>query len=167
MHRLVILASVIVLTTGGAGCGGGNPDSGSSSSVLAPTPVGDSSNSAVSGSGKGGGKPSGTSSSSLALVMVTDSNGNGQPNWGDQITFQVSTTATSEPHVDLTCTQNGVVVYGATTGFYSSYPWPWTQIMTLSSTAWQGGAANCTAKLYYFAGSKTPTLATLNFTALE
>ena len=54
--------------------------------------------------------------------MVTDVNGNGSPNWGDTVTFDVSTTATTEPYVDLVCSQNGVVVYGATAGFFASYP---------------------------------------------
>ena len=101
----------------------------------------------------------------LALVMYTDLNANGHPNWGDSVTFNVSTTATTEPHVDLTCSQNGVVVYGATTGYFASYPWPWTQIMTLSSLSWQGGAAECTAELYYFSGKRMPVIASINFTA--
>ena len=97
--------------------------------------------------------------------MYTDINGNGLPNRGDTVTFDVSTTATTEPHVNLTCSQNGVIVYGATTGYYPSYLWPWTQFMTLSSAAWQSGAADCTAVLYYFSGRKTPVLASISFTA--
>src|SRR5919198_451743 len=77
----------------------------------------------------------------------------------------VSTTATTEPHVDLTCSQGGTVVYSATTGYYASYPWPWTQTMTLKSQMWTGGNADCTARLYMFDGSRTKTLATLPFTA--
>ena len=116
--------------------------------------------------GTGGHHPSGGSRGTIALVMVTDANGNGLPNFGDQVTFNVSTTATTEPHVDLTCSQNGIVVLGATTGFFASYPWPWTQVMTLSSQSWTGGAADCTAKLYYFSGSgRSTTLATLTFQA--
>jgi hypothetical protein len=121
------------------------------------------------GGGGGGGKHGGggntTNGGSIALVMVADANANGAPNWADTVTFNVSTTATTQPNVDLKCTQNGVVVYGATTGFYADYPWPWTQNMTLSSSAWGGGAASCTARLYAFAGSGTTTLATLGFTA--
>lgn len=110
------------------------------------------------------GKPT-AGSSGLRLVMVADVNGDGLPNWGDTVTFAFTQTATSEPHVDLTCSQNGVVVYGATAGFYASYPWPWTVNMTLGSQAWSGGAASCVARLYYFAGRKTVTLATLQFVA--
>jgi hypothetical protein len=109
-----------------------------------------------SGGGKGGG---GTSSLSLVLVNST----NGVPHWGQQITFNVSTTVTTEPHVSVVCTQNGSVVYGAETGYYASYPWPWTQIMTLSSQSWTGGAASCTATLYYFSGTNTVNLTSLSF----
>jgi len=122
---------------------------------------------ALAGKGKPGGGGGGSTSGggSLSLVMVSDQNGNGLPNWGDSVTFNISTTATSQPNVSLTCTQNGVVVYGAVSGFYAGYPWPWTQVMSLSSQNWTGGAASCVAKLYYFSGSKTVTLASLSFTA--
>jgi hypothetical protein len=114
---------------------------------------------AAKGGGGGGSKPHhGSSSSSLALVMVTDNNGNGLPNWADTVTFNISTTATTNPYVALKCYQGGVVVYSASAGFYPDYPWPWTQDMTLSSSMWTGGSASCTAVL-------NDGLATLNFTA--
>src|SRR5262249_45915209 len=47
------------------------------------------------GGGGGGGGGTTTGGGSLSLVMVTDQNGNGQPNWGDSVTFKISTTATS------------------------------------------------------------------------
>ena len=113
--------------------------------------------------GGGGGTTSG--GGSLSLVMVTDLNGNGAPNWGDTVTFNVSTTATTQPNVSLTCSQNGTVVYGAVSGFYAGYPWPSTQYMRLSSTNWSGGAANCVAQLYYISGTSTVNLASISFTA--
>src|SRR5712692_2007810 len=170
MHRLVILASVVVLAASSVNCSRERANSGSdifsSSNILAPS----ASNRAatpVAAQGKGGHKnPAvGSSSSSLTLVTYTDINGNGLPDWGDTVTFNVSTTETTEPHVDLKCSQNGVIVYGATTGYFEGYLWPWTQFMTLSSTAWQGGAAECTADLYYFSGRRTPVLASISFTA--
>jgi hypothetical protein len=115
--------------------------------------------------GKGGNGRGKSGTSSLRLVMVTDVDGNGVPNWGDTVTFDVSTTATTQPNLELVCSQNGTVVYGATTGFYDGYPWPWTRLMTLGSTAWSGGAANCSARLYAFSGSRMITLTTLSFTA--
>jgi hypothetical protein len=108
-----------------------------------------------------GGQHSPVTTSSLKLVILT---GPDQvPNWGEQITFDVSTTATEYPYVDVTCTQNSTTVYGATTGYFASYPWPWTQVMTLQSQAWTSGAADCTARLYYLDGKRTRTLASLPF----
>jgi hypothetical protein len=131
--------------------------------VLALAPI------AFAGKGGGGGKPggggSGGGSGSLSLVMVTDQNGNGAPNWGDTVTFNIQQTATTSPYVDLTCAQNGAVVYSTSSGFFAAYPWPWTKDMTLGSQAWTGGAASCTARLYYFSSTKSVTLATLSFTA--
>jgi hypothetical protein len=118
----------------------------------------------------GSGKPTSgsTSGSSLSLhnPLVNDLNGDGLPNWGDTVTFDVSTTATTGPYVDLACTQNGAVVLGATAGFFDSYLWPWTRDMTLSTQSWTGGAADCTATLYYFGSrGKKVVLSTLTFHA--
>ena len=121
--------------------------------------------------GGGGSKPTGgsggtSSSLSIAEPLVYDANGDGLPNWGDTITFNISTTATSAPYVDLTCSQTGTLVYSATSGFFAGYMWPWTKNMTLSSQSWTGGAANCTATLYYFGSrGKKVVLSTLNFPA--
>ena len=65
--------------------------------------------------------------------------------------------------MNVTCYQNGVTVYGAATGYYASYPWPWTQNMTLSSQSWTQGAADCTAVLQAYSGTSISTLGTLNF----
>ena len=117
-------------------------------------------------SGGGGGKPRPTSTtSSLKVVMVDDVNLDGAPNWGDTITFAISTTATTQPNVSLTCSQGGVVVYGASAGFYEGYPWPWTVNMKLASNAWAGGAANCVAVLQQYSGSRVIDLASIAFTA--
>ena len=97
----------------------------------------------------------------LVVLNSTD----GLAHWGGQVTFTVSTTATTEPHVSLRCSQNGVVVYATQTGFYAGYLWPWTQVMTLSSVAWTGGSADCVATLYYFSGADVVSLGTLGFTA--
>ena len=88
----------------------------------------------------------GSSTSSLKLVLVNSTDG--QAHYGQQITFTVSTTKTTEPHVSLACSQSETVVLRAETGYYAGYPWPWTQTMTLSSYAWTGGGASCTATLY-------------------
>ena len=116
---------------------------------------------AAKGSG-GGGKPTSGSSSSLSLVLLNSNDG--LPHWGQQVRFDVSTTATNEPHVSLKCSQNGSLVYTAQTGYYDSYPWPSTQTFTLSSGAWTGGDADCNATLYSLSNSgRATTLATLGF----
>lgn len=111
---------------------------------------------------KGGGSGGVTSTSSLALVLLS-SPVDGLPHWGQQVKFDVSTTATTEPHVSLKCYQSSTLVYTTQTGYYASYPWPWTQTMTLASDAWTGGAADCNAVLYYFSGTKTVKVTSLVF----
>jgi hypothetical protein len=114
--------------------------------------------------GGNGGKNTG-SSISIATPLVYDANGDGLPNWGDTIRFNVSTTVTTEPFVELDCSQNGVVVYGANTGYFDSYSWPWTQNMNLASQMWTGGDADCVASVFTFRNGHRWNLATLSFTA--
>jgi hypothetical protein len=116
------------------------------------------------------GKPSkpaagggGGTGSSLTLVLLNSTDGT--PHWGQQVTFSVSTTATTQPMVKLECFQAGVRVYHSSAGFYPGYPWPWAQTFTLSSGAWTGGAASCTASLYHWNGRRYVTLKTLSFAA--
>ena len=100
----------------------------------------------------------------MTLVLVSSSSTDGYVHHGDTITWKVSTTATAQPHVSVSCSQNGAVVYTTQTGYYAGYPWPWTQDMTMSSGAWTSGAADCSARLYSLSnnGSST-TLATSSF----
>jgi hypothetical protein len=174
MSKVAILASVFALAVGTAGCGNSQGQSNSladigPSTVSRAPSEGSSGNLATLAKGGGGGKRGGggsntTGNGSLSLVMVTDNNGDGLPNWSDSVTFNVSTTE-SQPNVDVKCSQNGVVVYSATAGFYDGYPWPWATTMMLKSNAWQGGAADCTARLYIFSGSGSTTLASISFAA--
>jgi hypothetical protein len=108
--------------------------------------------------GNGGNK---TSTSSFRLVLLNSTDGS--PHWGQKVTFRVSTTATSQPFVSLRCYKNGVVVYSAQAGYYPSYPWPSAKNMVLKSNSWKGGAADCTATLFYGSGNRVITLATKSF----
>ena len=108
----------------------------------------------------GGGGGGTTGGGTLSLVMVVDANGNGAPNYYDTITWNV-TTADPYPTVNVTCTQNGSLVYSASAGWYASYPWPGSRNMPLYSPTWTGGAASCTAVLSGSGG----TLATYSFQA--
>ena len=108
------------------------------------------------------GKPSRTSgTSTLNLVLLNSSDG--LAHHGQNVTFEAYSSSTSEPHVKLSCAQGGTVVYTNQSGYYPSYPWPSTNVMTLKSGAWTGGGADCTATLYWFNGSKTVTGKVLTF----
>jgi hypothetical protein len=95
--------------------------------------------------GGGGGGTTGGTGGTISLVMVNDVNGDGLPNYMDTVTFAVSTTATTMPWVTVDCYQGGTLVYQASNGiFYTSL----NQLFVLGeTTAWQGGAADCTAYL--------------------
>ncbi len=109
--------------------------------------------------GKGGkGHQQTSSGGSFTLVMVSDASGNGLPNYGDAVTFTI-TSAVSQPWVQLICYQNGDWVTNQYVGFYAGYPW--SQIFSLSSWKWTGGAADCNARL--FDGSNNTTLASMSF----
>ena len=109
------------------------------------------------------GKPTSASASNSTLELVLLDSPDSIANWGEHATFNVSTTATSKPMVQLDCYQGGTRVYGMSAGFYPDYPF--TTTYTLRSSNWTGGAADCTARLYYSARNKTVILKTLSFTA--
>ena len=89
----------------------------------------------------GGGSGGGT----ISLVMVNDNNSDGLPNFNDVVTFAVSTSSTTQPYVTVKCSQNGALVYQQSSGIF---PTSLNQNFTLGgTTAWQGGAADCTATL--------------------
>ena len=112
------------------------------------------------------GKPSGGGSTSSSIQVIMLDSTDGSAHYGQRVTFNVSTTATTQPLVSLKCSQAGEVVYSGSTGFYDSYPWPWTQVQTLTSTAWTGGAADCVATLYRYTGKGYSNLATASFGVL-
>ena len=117
------------------------------------------------------GKPSGSSgggpkSSSIKLVTVAADGtrvAGGQPAFGDNITYEIATTATNEPYVETSCFQNGALVYKQSRGFFAEY-YAGTQMFTLGpTTLWQGGGANCTARLIEWVNGNDRTLATSSF----
>jgi hypothetical protein len=111
------------------------------------------------GGHKGGGGTSGSGTISLASPLVVDNNGNGTPNWDDFVAFNVSTTATTEPWVNLVCSQNGVVVAQGWDGYFDGSI-TGTKF-GLYSSAWTGGAADCVAYL------TTPTWSRLGSTSFH
>ena len=114
------------------------------------------------------GKPS----SSLSLVVVSSSpataltSAAAGPSYGSEVTFDVSSSETDRPFVNLRCYQNGAFVYDRWHGFFASYaPEP---NFTLASTYWLGGAADCTARLVEWSrNGRERTLASLDFQVSE
>ena len=100
-------------------------------SVLAAKPT-------AAGGPKGGG---GTGTISLALM-----DGATEARYGARVTFNISTTATAYPYVHLMCSQSGTLVLESRRGFFpTALGDEWFYLGP--TTAWQGGAADCTANL--------------------
>ena len=151
---LVLAALALAVAAPAVADRGGNPNGGGKS--------GENGNKGGNGGGGGGGGGGQSEGGSLALVMVYDQNGSGGPNWNDQVTFDVSTTATDKPWVRLNCYQSGTWVSTSTAGFFPAYPW--APNFTLASGAWTSGAADCVATLYMvMSNGKSKTLAELTF----
>jgi hypothetical protein len=100
----------------------------------------------------GGTALAGKPTSSLSLVMVGSDGARvaatAEPTWGSRITFDVSTTQTDRPFVNVRCYQAGQFVYDGWHGFFASYRLDPT--FTLASTYWTSGPADCTARLIDF-----------------
>lgn len=109
------------------------------------------------GGGGGGGGDSG-SSSSITLDQPAPIV------HGQDVTFTVSASV-REPFSRVTCTQGGTTVYVSTKGHFPDYyEYFGEPIHTLSSAAWTGGDASCTAALIYFAkNGRQRTLASTSF----
>jgi len=91
----------------------------------------------------GGGKPSkgGTGTISLVLLNSTD----GLAHYGQTVTFNISTTATTQPWVNLRCFQNGALVAQGWNGYFDGSLTG--RNFGLAAPSWTGGAADCTAYL--------------------
>lgn len=110
--------------------------------------------------GKGHQTTSG-SSTITGPVMVVDNNGNGVPNWQDTVTFNMSTTATAQPYVHLTCSGNGVGYDSWKGVFPGSLDTNWNFV--LASGGWSSGAADCTATLGMYTKRGFNQLASTSF----
>jgi hypothetical protein len=102
-------------------------------------------------------KPSNGGTGTVSLVLLDSADG--LAHWGQRVTFNVSTTATTEPWVVLKCYQNGALVAQGSEGFFERSLDD--QIFILYSPAWTGGAADCTATL------TTPQWAVLGSTSFH
>jgi hypothetical protein len=100
---------------------------------------------ALAGKGGGGkgGNTGGTGTGTISLVLLNSTDG--LAHFGQQVTFNVSTTSTTMPWVTLQCYQNGSLVYKMSNGIFAT---SLNQNFTLGPTpSWPGGAADCTAWL--------------------
>ena len=112
---------------------------------------------AAKGGGGGHRTTSGGGSISLAPLVV-DKNSNGTPNVGDTVTFNVSTTSTDQPYVNLVCGQG----YDSWRGYFvGSLDSNWNFI--LGSGGWTSGAADCTAWLGMYTKQGFQRLASTGF----
>lgn len=116
--------------------------------------------------GKGGGKPGGGGSTSgggtITLApLVYDANGNGLPNRGDTVTFNITTSA-AQPFVNLVCYQSGRLVAQGSNGFFEG-ALNTTRNFGLYSGLWTAGAADCTAYLDVYTRQGWSHLASTNF----
>jgi hypothetical protein len=96
--------------------------------------------------GKGGRPkppPTGGTGGTISLVLLNSTDG--LAHWGQKVTFNVSTTATTEPWVILKCYQNAAMVTQGWEGFFERSLDD--GIFGLYSGMWTGGAADCTATL--------------------
>ena len=83
------------------------------------------------------------------------------PQFGDTVTFNVSTTQTGNPFVHVVCsgTEENPVGYDSWAAF-----WPSAGSFVLSSGGWTRGAADCTANLVMYVNStKYKVLASTSF----
>jgi hypothetical protein len=120
---------------------------------------------AFAGNGAGPSKSSSSSISSPVVVSPTASltatSATTGPRFGDIVTFNVSTTETEYPFVNLTCYQNGNLVLNGWSAFFAGGLGDGT--FGLGSPAWTGGAADCTAELEKFSNNRWRVLASTKF----
>jgi hypothetical protein len=154
MNRLTILGSMIALAVGTVGCGNSGGQGNSlvdvGPSVVAATPSeAVAGNLTTLGKGGGGGKPGGggttTGGSGGTISIVLLNSTDGTPHFGQDVTFTVSTTATTKPWVTVRCYVGGTLVEKDSNGIFAG---SLDQIFTLGgSPLWQSGDADCTATL--------------------
>ncbi|HVL53582.1 MAG TPA: hypothetical protein VM344_04925 [Vitreimonas sp.] len=105
-------------------------------------------------------------SSTVSLIVLSSGEvarlATAGPTYGGEITFEVSTTQTDRPFVNVRCYQGTDWVYDGWHGFFQSYvPDP---VYILSSDYWTEGGASCVADLVTWGNNgKLKTLAKTSF----
>ena len=161
MHRLVILASVVMMAASSMNCA--NSPERSSANILAPSAL-DAASILDASANQANGKPGGgggtvTGGGSLTLRMVVDQNGDGLPNFRDTVTFTVQTTATAYPYVTLKCYKDGTLVSQESNAMFAG---SLDENFQLGPTQlWTSGTASCTATLESWNSSKRSSVTVL------
>jgi hypothetical protein len=98
------------------------------------------------------------SSINLAQPAGLTATAAGWPRYGDSVSFDVATSVTAAPWVNLQCSQSGAVVAVG----WASYALG-AQAFGLYSPSWSGGDADCDAFLVDYAGGRWKQLASTDF----
>jgi len=116
---------------------------------------------AVAASASAGKGTTPTSTISLASPATAAATTASWPKYGDTVRFNVSTTATSSPFVNLNCYQGGTLVAVGWAGYFDGALG--TGDFGLYSPMWTAGAATCTASLEMHTSKGWKELATTSF----
>jgi len=150
MSKFGILASAFALAVGTAACGNSQGQSNSlvdvgPSAVMSVSEDGDTGTFATlakGGRNTGGGGTTGGSGGTISLVLLNSTDG--LAHFNGLATFNVSTSATSQPWVTVKC-YRGSLVYQESNGIFAT---SLDRIFTFGPTPdWPGGDADCTATL--------------------
>jgi hypothetical protein len=98
---------------------------------------------ASAGKRPGGGPTPGGTNSAITLVLLNSTDG--KAHYGQTVTFNESTTATTQPWVNVVCRPNGVVVAQGWNGYFVGSLTG--RNFVLASPTWTSGDADCTANL--------------------
>ena len=113
---------------------------------------------------RGGKTGGGTAGSGTIVERFMD--GATEGHYGARVTFDVSTSATPYPYVHLMCYQDGSLVAEGRTGFFpTAIGNEWFYLGPTPN--WQGGAADCTAKLEKYGRKAWSVLASTSFHVYE
>ena len=109
---------------------------------------------------KGGGHLTTYTGGTISLApLVVDADSNGVVSFGDTVTFTISTTATTQPFVNLVCNQGA---YNSWRGYFvGSLDSNWNFV--LGSGGWSSGAGDCTAYLGMYTKQGFKRLASTSF----
>lgn len=110
----------------------------------------------VAGAKGPGGTP--TSPSSISVAPSADGTA---PHWNGLVSFDIATTATAEPYVNLQCFQGGVLVGQGWAGYFDGALG--SRSIGLSSPQWTSGAADCVAYLDKYTRRGWQQLASTSF----